>query len=241
MQKIPSARYAYRTASVDEIGDEQRNVTMRHLGGVIKRFSAKSKTPKFSVLTNFGSQMFQEHLTPPCSVRSRNSGILVLGITVILASSDLAAQAKAIVSTSDDSNAVTTQAAPPPVQPPVRTVPARTIGVIPTSSQIMYRLRTNVQIDIEEGVEFERALNDNLTKQRAILRSYGIDPDASLPPGFRLNRSDARALNSALDDLEDELEDSAEDILSSRARSEFRDILRRASQDRTRAINAMKR
>lgn len=241
MYQFPSAQYAYRTASVTEIGDETRNITMRQLGGVLKRFPAITKTPNFSFLSNVRSEKPQDHVNPSRSMRSCHSGILALGITVILASSDLAAQAKAIVSTSDDSNAVTSQAAPPPVQPPVRTVPARIIGVIPTSSQIMYRLRTNVQIDVEEGVEFERALNDNLTKQRAILRSYGIDPDASLPPGFRLNRSDARALNSALDDLEDELEDSAEEILSSRARSEFRDILRRASQDRTRAINAMKR
>ncbi|MEO1542436.1 MAG: hypothetical protein AAFR75_00205 [Pseudomonadota bacterium] len=93
----------------------------------------------------------------------------------------------------------------------------------------------------DEAIALEQLLATNLASQRRLMRSFGLDPNYAVPPNLQLSRNDARELNDSLDDLMDELEDEADEILSSRARSAFRDIVRAAASSRRTAINSLKR
>lgn len=106
---------------------------------------------------------------------------------------------------------------------------------------MLYRLRSQVTIERDEALKLEGIVEENLARQRSLLKGFGIDPDYDVPPNFRLSRKDARDLNDALDDLMDVVEDDADKVLSSRARSEFRRIVRSASSRRESAINSLRR
>lgn len=134
---------------------------------------------------------------------------------------------------------VLAQAPPPPPRP--RRIPIHETSFLPTTSDVMYRLRSEVTMDREEALDLERIVSANLLRQRALLKSFGIDPDSELPPNFRLTRRDASDLNDALDDLMDAVEDDAEKVLSSRATSAFRNIVRSASKSRETAIDSLRR
>ncbi|MEM6484246.1 MAG: hypothetical protein AAF662_04595 [Pseudomonadota bacterium] len=126
---------------------------------------------------------------------------------------------------------------PPP--PPRPVVDPR--GMLPTAAEVLYQLRSRVTVKKDEAIALEQLLTTNLESQKRLMRSFGLDPNYAIPPNLQLSRNDARELNEALDDLMDELEDEADEVLSSRARSTFRNIVRTAASSRRTAINSLKR
>lgn len=136
--------------------------------------------------------------------------------------------------------ASTTGAQVPRPPPPNRGRGYRS-SFLPTATDVMYSLRAKVTIDKDDAQTLERLLVANLSKQRGVLRRFGVDVDYELPPSFRLTRRDADDLNDELDDLMDSLEVESRGVLSGRARSAFRQLLESASSRRRTAINSLKR
>lgn len=129
---------------------------------------------------------------------------------------------------------------PPPPPQPHNSLPPKT-SLLPVSTELVYLLRSKVTIDREEALILEKAVSANFERQRNILRDFGIDPDYLIPPGFRLSSIDARELNKKLDEETATLERESAEILSLRARSEFRRIIRSASDTRRTSINSLRR
>lgn len=129
---------------------------------------------------------------------------------------------------------------PPPPPRPHNGLPPKT-SLLPVSTELVNRLRSKVTIDREDALKLENVVSANFERQRNILRDFGIDPDYLIPPGFRLSSRDARELNQKLDEETATLERETAEILSLRARSEFRRIIRSASDTRRTSINSLRR
>ena len=131
------------------------------------------------------------------------------------------------------------QAPPPPPPPPVRGSTTSS-GFLPTSTEIMYRLRQNATFERDEAARLQGLIEDVLVDQRSLLLDYGIDAYYP-PPNIRLSSRDAKNLTDAMDDVMDLAEEEANDFLTRAQMSAFRSMLRQEASARRSAINAMRR